>query len=481
MPSMRRSFAFILPCLVLVGSVHADNSSWVNPRGGIFSLGGNWSAGVPDGADTAVFDLAASYEVLFATTAATNRAVVQSGDVTLDLGGGTWVLSNATVLKPSLVVGDLARDEALLRITQGTVAGTFMDVGRAAGSSGTLVLDDASATLALSQARIGYQGDGTLLLSGGAQLTSDTSHIGALDGATGAADVSGAGTAWVNAGLLNVGKNGGGSLTVSDDAAVSCAGMIIGHQLGSSGAATVSGGVLTCTDSVDIGFDSTGSLVMAGGATVSISGFVTVGTLTPGPFDPPEVTGGIGTLSVLGAATSLTIGDDLFVPFFGEATLAMSSGARMVVEDDLEMNFLGEFKLTLTAPESDASAFIQVSDQAALGGASLIVTLADGFQPTSGAQFTLMSAASIKGSFGLESLPDLPGALEWVLDVADTTVTLSVTGVFGDLNGDGDVDGADLGLFLAVWGTDNAVADLNGDQIVDGVDLGRLLAAWTAE
>lgn len=50
----------------------------------------------------------------------------------------------------------------------------------------------------------------------------------------------------------------------------------------------------------------------------------------------------------------------------------------------------------------------------------------------------------------------------------------------GDLNGDGTVDGADLGLLLAAWGTTGGCpsADLNEDGTVDGADLGLQLAAW---
>jgi sialidase-1 len=48
-----------------------------------------------------------------------------------------------------------------------------------------------------------------------------------------------------------------------------------------------------------------------------------------------------------------------------------------------------------------------------------------------------------------------------------------------DLNGDGYIDGADLGLILALWGVvDPPIGDLNGDGIVAGGDLGLLLAAW---
>lgn len=60
-------------------------------------------------------------------------------------------------------------------------------------------------------------------------------------------------------------------------------------------------------------------------------------------------------------------------------------------------------------------------------------------------------------------------------------LTLSCSGCpDGDLNGDGVVDGADLGLLLANW--DNpGDSDLNGDGTTDGADLGLLLAEWGLE
>ena len=46
-----------------------------------------------------------------------------------------------------------------------------------------------------------------------------------------------------------------------------------------------------------------------------------------------------------------------------------------------------------------------------------------------------------------------------------------------DLNGDGYVDGADLGLLILGWGQPGP-SDLNGDGITDGEDFGLLLLAW---
>lgn len=50
-----------------------------------------------------------------------------------------------------------------------------------------------------------------------------------------------------------------------------------------------------------------------------------------------------------------------------------------------------------------------------------------------------------------------------------------------DLDGDGDVDGSDLGSLLGEWGpcAGCCAADLNLDGEVDGSDLGTLLGAWT--
>lgn len=53
------------------------------------------------------------------------------------------------------------------------------------------------------------------------------------------------------------------------------------------------------------------------------------------------------------------------------------------------------------------------------------------------------------------------------------------TSCTGDVDGDGAVAGADLGILLGEWGTDGS-ADLDADGIVDGADLGILLGVWGA-
>ena len=57
------------------------------------------------------------------------------------------------------------------------------------------------------------------------------------------------------------------------------------------------------------------------------------------------------------------------------------------------------------------------------------------------------------------------------------------SGCVGDLNLDGVVNGADLGLLLGAWGvcpggTTGCIGDLNNDGVVNGADLGLMLGAW---
>ena len=49
----------------------------------------------------------------------------------------------------------------------------------------------------------------------------------------------------------------------------------------------------------------------------------------------------------------------------------------------------------------------------------------------------------------------------------------------GDINNDQNIDGADMGLMIASWGScPDCPADLNGDGQVNGADVGQFLASW---
>ncbi|MCH2162496.1 MAG: hypothetical protein MK085_11575 [Phycisphaerales bacterium] len=58
-----------------------------------------------------------------------------------------------------------------------------------------------------------------------------------------------------------------------------------------------------------------------------------------------------------------------------------------------------------------------------------------------------------------------------------TQIITFTIGLPADLNGDGNVDGADLGLLLNAWGTPGP-GDLDGSGLVDGGDIGLMLVEW---
>ena len=64
---------------------------------------------------------------------------------------------------------------------------------------------------------------------------------------------------------------------------------------------------------------------------------------------------------------------------------------------------------------------------------------------------------------------------DYTLDIREPTVDLCV----GDINEDGKVDGADLGVLIGSWGVCvGCPADFNGDNTVNGADLGVMIGAW---
>ncbi|MFO0873026.1 MAG: S8 family serine peptidase [Phycisphaerales bacterium] len=71
------------------------------------------------------------------------------------------------------------------------------------------------------------------------------------------------------------------------------------------------------------------------------------------------------------------------------------------------------------------------------------------------------------------------------VNAASAVAALLASIVPGDLNEDGVVDGADMGLLLGAWGpcpacdTAPCAADLDGSCTVDGADLGLLIGNWS--
>lgn len=69
--------------------------------------------------------------------------------------------------------------------------------------------------------------------------------------------------------------------------------------------------------------------------------------------------------------------------------------------------------------------------------------------------------------------------VEAAVDAVAMEVVICNDGLFGDLNGDGSINGGDLAILLGDWGESDSIADLNEDFLVDGADLAIILGLWT--
>ncbi|MFG0275881.1 MAG: hypothetical protein ACF8QF_12585 [Phycisphaerales bacterium] len=101
-----------------------------------------------------------------------------------------------------------------------------------------------------------------------------------------------------------------------------------------------------------------------------------------------------------------------------------------------------------------------------------LVDLNDLLAPADASEWTLLRAGAINNAGQIVGEGLRNGFRRAFLMQVDTNTP--------DLNGDGVVDGADLGLLLGFWGAcAGCAADLNDDGVVNGADLGILLGAWS--
>ena len=122
---------------------------------------------------------------------------------------------------------------------------------------------------------------------------------------------------------------------------------------------------------------------------------------------------------------------------------------------------------------------LKVDHDVALAG-SVLVTLTDGFVPSPGDAFTILTwSGSRTGTF--DSVIGCYGA-RIHYEANHAWLEFGEGGLTGDLNSDGKVNAIDVSLLLGQWGLCNASccnADLDGDGAINASDLALLLGQWT--
>ena len=110
-----------------------------------------------------------------------------------------------------------------------------------------------------------------------------------------------------------------------------------------------------------------------------------------------------------------------------------------------------------------------------LGGA-LDVELINGFTPSAGDSFEILTATSVLGVFDSISLPALSGDLQWFVNYGATSVEL-VTTFAADFDEDGNVDGDDFNSWQGGFGNSPA-AHMTGDANADNAATGFDFLEW---
>lgn len=214
------------------------------------------------------------------------------------------------------------------------------------------------------------------------------------------------------------------------------------------------------------------SLALAPGLEGEFSSVVSVDATSPGVSTPSYSLNTSG-IAVRPANPSFDSVDDVD-DFTMEVQTPPDSGAVEIIVPVYNFNW-DEFQAAL-----------DLDNASGLRGRFFAV---DGFDPgitdtPASLRFGFLSDGAAEGEYEGVTLiassdEDIPGETTHSM-----TLTLKVTvGEIenpADINGDGLVNGSDLGLLLAAWGScpNPCPADFTGDGLVDGGDLGLLLAAW---
>lgn len=459
-------------------------TEWVSPTSGAWEASENWSAGAPGELDTALFALGSSETIVVdsGSAVAVGRLLVRSGTVTL-VAEAPFATNSATALLPSVLIGDTTAFAALEfdGLGGGLFTGHFMEIASYPNGSATCTIG-AGTSLDLSGAlSVGPRGSGVLTLHS-SSLSSLRIVLGTLASGSGTALIQG-GSASIEQTIV-VGQKGEGTLEIVDAAVVTAAEGAIALDVFSSGLMTVSGAGTTVSfsETLDVGFHGEGVLEIVDGGTASTVGSVTIGVI-PAGFFVPLYPGGDGRVEVLRGGT-LEVGGDLFVTVSGIGKLVVGDGGRVKVSG--QMNALAPAQAALDfrigVDDLGDEALIDVA-QSILGGGALSVSLDDAYVPAVGDTVSLMEAAGIGSSFTISLPVPPPGLFFDTVEVSTPERTSLAFRVLSnaDLNGDGVIDAADLGVLLAAWGTSgepSGQSDLDGNGIVDAADLGLLLAAF---
>jgi hypothetical protein len=517
-------------------SAWAVQKNWINPAGGTVTTAGNWSPnGMPAAGDDHNYNLSGTFTVTYASpVTASNSIIFHRGNITF--------VMNATHTANALFRIADTDEICTLTLTTGTLqsGAPAAVLGNGVGGTGTLNVNDSDATFqtttTTSDIHVGHVGGGVLNVTNGGQVIgSDDIIIGNMATAVGTATVNGFNaspppgmtshmrTTAINGDII-VGLSGrgtlniqaGGKVTSSDDVWIASSAVSQGTvKVGGTG---LTNSTLVVTDMLDLARNDNANPAGLGLLEIMADGVVTVGgvmrigdphgsnatlKITDGTLNVTSSISGDGTImltngSITAASLTLnsgtisgtgTINGPVDVSGLPPASCSVKPGhsAGLLTvngsydQDGATAGSGGTLEMELGGALPAEYDRLEISGAAALGG-TLRVLVIDGFLPDDGAQFTILTATSISGTFDVLEFPK--NGQTWSIAYNPTSVVLTAMGVLCPADvapsgrGNGVVDIDDLLLVINSWGNAGGPADINGSGMVDIDDLLAVINAW---
>lgn len=470
-------------------TVSGDGSTWVNTGEMWFGNGGN--------PGTLTVDAGGSLSC-------PRIFVGQGADATATMTGEGSMLTSTDLLE----VG-FGRVATLSVLDGADVVAGNARVGELNGASGTLTVSGTGSTFTAQPLSLGLNATGTLSVSNSGQVTCQALLLGDGSAASGTVTISGAHSRFTcNSGPVFMSLNGAASSLQLLGGMVDIHGEITDNGAGVS-TLVLDGAALDMQNHAIGGASPIDNLSFRSGTLKNVAeinngaGLTKIGSGTL-ILDTENAYAGTtsvneGTLFVANSSGSAT-GNGL-VSVSGGATLAGTGRIGGIVQNDglvapagaasigtlTLLSSYGQFAGGSLNVEIDSAASndrLIVSGPAAIAAGTLNASLINGFVPTAGDTFTILTAASISGTFPTTNLPALPSPLSWQTEYQPTAVRLLVVGcdLPADFDNNNGVDLTDLSILLAHFGMQSGAThedgDVNGDGAVDLTDLSLLLGSF---
>jgi T5SS/PEP-CTERM-associated repeat protein len=305
-----KSIPAVLVGAMIATTARADDVAWIQPNGGSYGDGANWSSeSVPTAKDALFFDLmSGGYTIVLDQDRDALRGRFWNDTLIIDLAGHTW----------SFLQGE---SNVPVSIAEGGGQVTYVEL------TGGGTVDIPNAGGGWSRIEVAKYGDGTLVINDATLVHPGFGSIASQPDGVGQVFVTGPTSSWLAGGAIDVGSFGDGSLTVENGGFVSSFSTNIPNQAGSTGFALVTGAGSRweVENQLRVGMGGFGELTIANGGVVAVDNAWFGSTFLPDA---------VATILVTGASSALEAGNQIRI---GWGNLDMGSGATLSLSDEASM------------------------------------------------------------------------------------------------------------------------------------------------